>query len=209
MGLQEVRLKVSQHQLICDALNQHMKSKYKPFLCKDWYDPHILANAFLTRIPVIEHERIELPEGFRTAQRVLIKIDEQTINVVNTHLHHKPYRDEVIRLKQLDYILNWIEPQGHPTILMGDLNARPDSTTIQRAKGWFQSAYEAIHCAEPDVTFPSPLRADENLTPRTIDYILCDEEFTIKACQLIANQPADHDTTLYPSDHFGLVAEIV
>lgn len=208
IALQEIRLKVDQHELICDALNQQSEYQYTSFLCEDWYEPHILANAFLSRIPVTEHERIELPEGFRTAQRILVDIGDTPVNIVNTHLHHKPYRDEVIRLQQLNCILSWINSHEHPAILMGDLNARPDSETILLAKEHFHSAYELFHGTEPDVTFPTPLRADENLTPRTIDYILYDAMFRVSECDIIANQAAETDATLYPSDHFGLVAEI-
>lgn len=209
IALQEIRIKIEQHNIIADALSQKSGQEYQAFLCEDWYDPHILANAFLTRIPVIEHERIELPEGFRTAQRILIEVNGQNVNVVNTHLHHKPYKDESIRLEQMGYILNWMDARGRPFMLMGDMNARPDSETVKLAKNGLQSAYEVIHGSEPDATFPTPLRAEENMTSRTIDYIFCEAQFKVKDCQLIGTRPASNDEMLYCSDHFGLMAEII
>ncbi len=208
IALQEVRIKYEQHQVIADALNEKSNQPYQALLCEDWYEPHILANAFLARIPVIEHERIELPEGFRTAQRILIEMNLQQVNIINTHLHHKPYRDECIRLEQMGCILNWMDAQGKRFILVGDMNARPDSETVKLAKNSLHSAYETIHGTEPEVTFPTPLRADENLTPRAIDYIFYDEQFTVNDCHLIGTTPAANDETLYCSDHFGLFAEI-
>lgn len=209
IGLQEVRLSIEQHILIANALNQSSQDNYSHHLCMDWYEPHILANAFLTRIPIIEHERLELPDGYRTAQRILIDVNNQQINIVNTHLHHKPYRDETIRLRQIQTIFEWIARFNKPFVLMGDLNARPDSETIQFAKTKLQSAYEIFHGCEPDSTFPTPLRLDENLSSRTIDYILCDKGFQIKNCQLIGTQAHPIDDSLYLSDHFGLVADIM
>lgn len=209
IALQEVRLKIDQHHLIANKLNQSSKSEdYHAHLCEDWYDPHILANAFLSRIPVIEHERIELPEGYRTAQRILVNIDGQQVNIVNTHLHHKPYRDESIRHQQMQMILNWVQDFGHPFILLGDMNARPDSSTIELAKQSLKSAYEEIHKVEPKITFPTPLRADEKMTPRTIDYIFYTSPLNAKTCDLIGLKPHAEDDTLYLSDHYGLVAEL-
>lgn len=207
IALQEVRLKIEQHKLIADSLNQHSKPAYKVFLCEDWYEPNILANAFLTRLPIIDHERIELPQGFRTAQRIQLEIATQAINIVNTHLHHKPYRDECIRLEQMTYLLNWINAYNMPFILVGDMNAKPSSETISLAKEHVQSAYEVIHSKEPSHTFPTPLRASESLSPRTIDYIFYTEDFVVKDCQLIGANPSTDDETLYISDHFGLIAE--
>lgn len=208
IALQEIRLKIEQHTLLADALNQHNEHHYQAHLCEDWYEPNILGNAFLARIPVIEHERIELPNGFRTAQRLLLEREGQAINIVNTHLQHKPYRNECIRLEQMNYILAWIKSYKTPFILVGDMNANPESETINFAKEHLQSAYEAIHGIEPDLTFPTPLRAEENMSPRVIDYIFCDDNFVVEDCELIGTRPATDDETLYISDHFGLVAEL-
>lgn len=210
IGLQEVRLSIDQHHLICDALNaRNLAAPYRTVLCVDWYKPHILANAILTRIPVLAHERIELPEGFRTAQRVTVRIDGVITNIVNTHLHHKPYRDERVRLQQLDAITGWLHDFDHPAILMGDMNAHPHSQTVQNAKQWLNSAYEAIHGHEPSATFPTPLRADEQLRARAIDYIFYDAlALQAVAADLIGDMPHPDDETLYASDHYGLWADV-
>lgn len=209
IALQEIRLKIEQDTLIADALNKNSDNPYQAYLCEDWYEPHILGTAFLSRIPIIEHERIELPQGFRTAQRLLLEQKGQHIHIVNTHLHHKPYRDECIRLEQLTCILSWIKAYETPLILVGDMNARPESATIALAKQHLQSAYDVIHGKEPELTFPTPLRADEKLSPRAIDYIFCDEHFTVMNCELIGTNPSIKDESLYISDHFGLVAHIL
>ena len=118
IALQEIRIKIEQHHLIKEALNAQSEQPYEAYLCEDWYEPHILGNAFLVRLPVIEHERIELPEGYRTAQRIVIDNDSEQISIINTHLHHKPYRNESIRLKQMQCIFDWIARKKLKTIFM-------------------------------------------------------------------------------------------
>ncbi len=208
IALQEVRIKIQQAQLIADTLNQRdPQSRYTVHLCKDWFTPHILANAILARVPAIAHERIELPQGFRTAQRLLFALDGREVLVANTHLHHKPYRDETIRLPQMRYLLDWLAQAHRPYILVGDMNARPASVTIQHAKHdhGLRSAHETVQGREPAQTFPTPLRTDKVLKPRAIDYIFCTAHWQITACRVIGDQPHPADATLYPSDHFGLV----
>ncbi len=209
IALQEVRLRIDQHLLLQEALNQQAAGQpYEVFLCADWYEPHILANAILSRLPVLEAERIELPEGYRTAQRVLVAEEGELLTIVNTHLHHKPARSEQVRLPQMRIILEWLHEQNTPAILMGDLNAAPDSATILEAKRVLCSAYESVHGTEPNLTFPTLLRR-ETLRPRCIDYILHSPSLTCTAAGLIANVPHPDDETLYPSDHYGLTANVI
>lgn len=209
VGLQEVALKVQQVHLIQGALNYLNPDKpYKLRVADDTFQPPILANAILSRYPIAEHERLCLPENFRIAQRVVIHIHETVLNIANTHLHHKPYNDESIRLPQMKAVVDWLNQQVcDDIILMGDFNARPESETIDYAKRSFQSAYMAIHGNEPDKTFPTPL-INNNFKPRAIDYIFYSTD-TLKVthANLVGNQPHPDDVTLYPSDHFGVCAE--
>lgn len=209
IGVQEVRLRIDQHLQVQRELNARTPHHpYEVFLCVDWYEPHILANGILSRLPVLEAERIELPEGYRTAQRVLVAEDGELLTIVNTHLHHKPYNDERVRLPQMRIILEWLHEQNTPSIVMGDLNADPTSATMLEAKRVLHSAYEAVHGAEPSQTFPTPLRR-EQLKSRCIDYILFSDSLECTAAAIIADAPHPQDDTLYPSDHYGLTANII
>ena len=128
---------------------------------------------------------------------------------VNTHLHHEPHHDEVIRYPQAESLLGWAGAQAHPCILVGDFNAFPASTTIQRVKRDYRSAYETVHGAEPEATCPTPLDPEYAAKEKMpIDYVFYPDTFAaVKSCDLIAATPAPHDPTLYPSDHYGLLAE--
>jgi endonuclease/exonuclease/phosphatase family metal-dependent hydrolase len=207
IAVQEVRIKIDQHKQLAQALNHG--APYHAYLCEDWYEPHILANAILSRLPILKHERIELRHGFRTAQCIIIDLNGKPITIANTHLHHKPYRDEAIRLPQMLSVLEWLAAQNTPLILMGDMNAAPQSETIQTAKQHLQSAYEVIHGCEPDATFPTPLRDGEILAPRTIDYIFCTASLQVLDAKRIADNPHPDNPVLYPSDHYGLYSEII
>lgn len=209
IGLQEVALKIQQAHLIQGALNYlNPKQPYKLRVAEDTFEPSILANAILSRYPIEEHERIALPHNFRIAQRIVVQIESMTLNIANTHLHHKPYQDETIRLPQMKAVVDWLNHQNcEDTILMGDFNARPDSDTIAYARQSFQSAYSDVHGCEPEKTFPTPL-VQKEYKPRTIDYVFYQaKHLQVQHAKLIGNIPHPGDSTLYPSDHFGICAE--
>jgi endonuclease/exonuclease/phosphatase family metal-dependent hydrolase len=115
-----------------------------------------------------------------------------------------------------------------PAIVCGDFNATPEMRTIQLMRQRFTSAYAAVHGREPDYTCPTPLayrlssvrkglsRAGNFVLTRrvtpwrgTLDYIFVDEDFRVVNCALALKDPSPEDPTLYPSDHFGLCAELV
>jgi len=209
VGLQEVALKIQQAHLIQGALNYlNPDTPYKLRVADDTFEPAILANAILSRHPIAEHERICLPVNFRIAQRITVDIDGLPLTIANTHLHHKPYKDESIRLPQMKAVVDWLNhDRTYPVILMGDFNARPETETVAYARQSFQSAYATVHGCEPEKTFPSPL-IDKDYKPRAIDYVFYRERhLRIEQAKLVGTQAHPKDSTLYPSDHYGVCAE--
>lgn len=210
VGLQEVHLQVQQAHLIQGALNYLNPDKpYKLRVAEDTFTPAILANAILSRHEIIEHERVELPQFYRIAQYIKVEIEDHILMVANTHLHHKPYKDESIRLPQMQHLLEWLQTQSCTAyVVMGDFNARPDSETIAYAKQSLSSAYEAIHLCEPECTFPTPL-IDDDFQSRTIDYIFfTGKNLLASSACLVGNTAHPDDDRLYASDHYGICAEI-
>lgn len=212
IGFQEVWLGFQQAHLIADRLNKRTpENHYSVFVEPKWGENPIEGIGLLSRLPVIEHKRLELPEGERVAQSIRVEINGKTVDIANTHLHHRPERDEIIRLPQMETLLRWMFEQGNRRwILTGDMNAVPTSSTIQLAKKHLASAYEVVHGDEPTTTFPTPL-VNDGYTGLSIaiDYIFFDPSvLRVKASQVIANQPHPNDAQLYPSDHYGLTAEI-
>ena len=167
--------------------------------------------AVLTRLEVLGHERRELPGGHRIAQRVTVRAGSAPVNIVNTHLHHRPIGSERTRLKQARYLLDWFDTwtDGETgLVLLGDMNATPDSNTIALIRQRFASAHATIHGREPDGTFPTPL-VGLPWPQRTLDYIFYSPgRFHVTDARLAFMESSPEDDTLYPSDHYGLLVEL-
>jgi endonuclease/exonuclease/phosphatase family metal-dependent hydrolase len=211
VAFQEVALGINQAQLIAEKLNEHVaREPYSVFVEAKGGQEQNEGIAVLTRLPVIDHHRLDLPEGNRVAQRVRVMDKKQPVDIVNTHLHHLPPDDESIRLPQITTLLDWMfgSMEKQPgRILVGDLNAVSESETIAQVRRRMASAYSALHPSEPSYTFPTPLVAGEGkwYTPRTLDYIFFEPAlFQVQDARLIFKQPHPHDSTLLPSDHYGL-----
>jgi endonuclease/exonuclease/phosphatase family metal-dependent hydrolase len=209
IALQEVYLPIQQAHLIADALNSRTPHlPYAVYVEPKWGDDPWEGVGLLTRLPVLEHARLELPEGQRVAQRLLVVENDTRFHIANTHLHHRPIEDESIRLPQMQALITWMQSQSAAGwLLTGDMNAEPDSTTIHTAQEYLQSTYTTVHGTQP-ITFPTPLvAANFPDLAITIDYIFYDPRvFTVENAWVTANQPHPADPTLYPSDHFGLGA---
>ncbi len=212
IGFQEVWLGFQQAHMIADRLNQQTPDRpYSVFVEPKWGENPVEGIGILSRLPVIDHQRLELPEGERIAQSIRVEIDGQTVDIANTHLHHRPEKDEVIRLPQMETLLRWMFGQENRRwILTGDMNAAPTTSTIQLTKKRLASTYEVVHGREPITTFPTPLvTGGYTGSSIAIDYIFFDPSFLrVKAAQVIANKAHPDDNQLYPSDHYGLMAEI-
>jgi endonuclease/exonuclease/phosphatase family metal-dependent hydrolase len=162
--------------------------------------------ALFSRPSIVERSTIDLLYG-RPAILDRIDLDPEQegaeLLFVNTHLHHQG-GDEV-RRPQMQLILDEIASETGPVILTGDLNAQPDSETLQ-------SAYAAGFAdAGEDAGNTSPIRLVKSATvaqnPRNrIDYILVRGPVEVREARLAFDRPAANG--LYPSDHLGLVADV-
>jgi len=214
IAFQEVALPIQQANVIADALNTVIgEPTYRVYVQPKWGDQGREGIAILSKIPAAEVTAIDLPEGGRVAQRIRVIHEGQPLNIVNTHLHHLPDKDESIRAPQMRAILAWMAsaPSEDSWVLVGDFNAQPHTETIQSAAKTLQSAYWSIHGAEP-LTFPTPLVTDndEAYPSVAIDYVFFSPaRLKVISAQLVGTRPADDDSSLYPSDHFGIAAELV
>lgn len=210
IGLQEVWMPIQQAHLIANELNALAPDQpYQVMVEPKRGAESVEGIGILSRLPVLEQERLELPEGERVAQRVLVEVEGQQVSFANTHLHHRPIGDECIRLPQMRTLLAWMFSRTPVRwILTGDMNALPESSTIAAAGERLQSAYFVVHGEHP-ITFPTPLvYATTPEWKACIDHIFFDPR-TLRAsdARILGNQSHPDDATLYPSDHYGLVAE--
>lgn len=139
---------------------------------------------------------------------------------LNWKLHHGYIRERQV-VAVADFIEEWAAGSAFPPILVGDLNAEPDATEIRFLCGltslsgrsiYFQDAWRVAGHGGPGLTWDNanPYAAAQYETSRRIDYILVGEadrsgRGRIESARVVMNEPVDG---VFPSDHFGVLAEI-
>jgi endonuclease/exonuclease/phosphatase family metal-dependent hydrolase len=202
----------------------------------DYGNGLLMGNALLSRFPIAESTTFRLPDqGTREGRSLLYAVLETPHGrqpVFVTHLNWRPEQG-FVRLKQVVFIVEHIEklcpPNATgtlPPILMGDFNAEPDSDEMRYLRGlhvvdgkstyfadsWVYGARDAKSSAtfDPRNDFARTHREP----PRRIDYIYVrgpDAELRGEPlrARLIFDQPsAGANGPIWPSDHFGVYAEL-
>ncbi|MGH2632805.1 MAG: endonuclease/exonuclease/phosphatase family protein [Tepidiformaceae bacterium] len=172
------------------------------------------GNAILCSVGEVQaHETLTLSER-RAAHRILVVLPAQTtLWFVNTHLHDPPAQG-AIREEQTRAILAWMDeaPAADATIVAGDFNCTPLGEAYGAMVGaGFRSAHLEANAHEPEVTWPSGIQADTMDTdgvPSCFDYLWLGGHIRSTAARVAANVHAPGDPTLYPSDHFAIVASV-
>jgi len=187
----------------------------------------VFGNAVLSRKP-IDHERVfELPTAPRAGdvQRLLLHARTGGIDVFCTHLTSlfecgEQRERQVLRIDEL--ISEHADPDSPlPPILAGDFNAEPDSTEIRFLTGstslrgrstYYQDAWRVAGGREPGHTWSNtnPFAAAEFEPDRRIDYVFAgwrrdDGRGRVTARSVVCDRPL---TGTWPTDHFGLLADI-
>ena len=126
------------------------------------YDGGEYGLAVLSRFPILDSKRHELPEGAepRCALEVMI-IPEGYSEPVSFVSIHNDWTDEGIRIRQVEALLSGLKERTGPVILAGDFNARPDgaSLTLLTEAGW-----DMLEKEGDKTTFPA------DVPDREIDY---------------------------------------
>ena len=209
LGLQEV-VYVLQQDRVIGAAGEARYAEVRGWAGRPEYGNSLLVrDAFACEA----YDRVDLGLG-RSAHRVVVTFPGGARALVAvTHLHHE-VPDEAQRDEQTAALLAWLDaaPAPDARIVMGDFNAEPHEPTYarMRAAGW-RSSYLEANGAEPAVTWPSGLQApaiDTDGDPGCLDYIWLHGAARAVAARLAWDRPAVGDSTLYPSDHVGIVAEI-
>lgn len=206
IGLQEVVFAVQQDRILGAAGESRYQSR------RGWAGRPEYGNAVLVREPLRadEGDRLDL-DYRRSALRVPVALPSGRLDFVVTHLHHE-VPDEAMRAEQAGKLTAWLEDITWPVVVVGDFNAEPEEETYRRMlDAGFTSAFAAANGREPDVTWPSGIKApgmDLDGDPGCLDYIWVRGAITVESCRLAFDRPAVHDATLYPSDHLGLSARL-
>jgi endonuclease/exonuclease/phosphatase family metal-dependent hydrolase len=186
------------------------------------------GNAVLSKFPIVDSDVIDLPAPPKQEKRCLIyaRLDATCgeVPVFVTHLpwklHHGHIRCEGVKL-----IAATIKAKaplgGFPPILMGDMNAEPDSDEMRYLRGltglggacvYFADCWSAVEPTEHGFTYSRDnsyaLRSRE--PSRRIDYVFVrGPDRQLRGEPLAAEVVFDRATDgVFPSDHYGVLAEI-
>jgi endonuclease/exonuclease/phosphatase family metal-dependent hydrolase len=232
LGLQEVvRLEpddgdgLDQAAAIADGFGYHVA--YGRARDERWF-----GNAVLSRWPIARSHVYELPRVGTDERRTLLFAEVASpfgaIPFFVTHLNWK-FDEGHVRAEQILEIVHRIEAltrhhdpdNGFPALLVGDMNAEPDSDEIRYLRGltalgggrrvYFQDAF-AFAGAGAGITYArrNPFAAPLREPDRRIDYVLVKgrserhrgEPVEASVC---FDQPVGGT---FPSDHFGVIATL-
>jgi endonuclease/exonuclease/phosphatase family metal-dependent hydrolase len=169
--------------------------------------------AVLSRFPIVGSEVFDLPRCVkRLDPRVLLRADVRTplgdVAVFSTHIS----RDDC-QLARVAEIVRAHARTG-PALLMGDLNAGERLAGIGglSGDGGFVDAFRAANPTDPGLTVWQRPGASEPTVHRRVDYIFVAgaRPDAVCASRVVLDRPRRYadGRTLWPSDHYGVLAEL-
>jgi endonuclease/exonuclease/phosphatase family metal-dependent hydrolase len=188
------------------------------------------GNAVLSRFPITASETIPLPSVDTDEERCLLTTELDTphgpLPFLCTHLswrfHHGYVREQQARAIA-QHIRRHAPVRGThlPLVLVGDMNARPESTEVRFLNGNHALEGESIYLCDcfgeigrgPGHTFDSrtnPFAAPTHELPRRIDYVFVrgpdarGRGIPLR-CEVVLDEVVEG---VAASDHFGVYAEL-
>lgn len=180
------------------------------------FDEGVLGNALLTDLPVLDRQVLPLPTAPRAEPRALLYalVDAPGVGAVAvfvTHLDWQPSHGAE-RLAQVRFIADQaaaLPPDGVRRVVMGDFNAAPETEEIRwLVSAGFADAWASGGDGSPGETF-TPVNAYARRsaeTTRRIDYIFLGPGGRVEPRTSLAFRTPEGE--VWPSDHFGLVADL-
>lgn len=156
VALQEVDYKTNRAKKYDLATELGWRVKMAPVFGRAmYYDNGEYGEALLSKYTFLQFRNVALPYTSGNEPRAAIEItivlsSGDTIAFVGTHLDH--LKDEKDRVAQVNKINEIFSKNKYPTILAGDLNAKPKSTPINILENIWDSSYDK---SKPKPTYPS------------------------------------------------------
>lgn len=162
----------------------------------------------LSRLPVVATAWRPLGAGARVV--LLVSVGLPGGGVLDVYDTHLAVGGEHLRAPQAQRLLDWMAARPPaPAVVMGDLNARPGSPTIEVLSGRLRSAHVAVHGCEPARTAPTPLRTPYAGGGAVLDYIFLNDLVEVREAGVAFDALDPDDPTLAASDHYGLAATVL
>jgi endonuclease/exonuclease/phosphatase family metal-dependent hydrolase len=194
-----------------------------------WGEPKLgFGNAVASRWPIVDRAVLKLPDGGGDEQRVALSVTVDSpaglVALTSTHLHWR-FHHGWIRERQVvalcDFVLSRRPEGGFPPILVGDFNAEPESAEIRYVAGLqslegksvhFRDAWRLAGDGGPGFTWDqrNPYTQSWLEPDRRIDYVFVGYPYlggvgNVTACRVVCD---DESAGVWPSDHFGVYAEL-
>ncbi len=166
VALQEVDFSTNRSKKYDLATELGWRTKLAPLFARAmYYDDGEYGEGVLSRYTFLKTRNVALPyidgQEPRAALEVIVELpSNDTIAFVGTHLAHEGKAGREIQAKKINEVFS---QNKFPTILAGDLNAVPGSTTINTLEEIWLATYDKDN---PEPTFPS------NLPRVKIDYVM-------------------------------------
>ena len=171
--------------------------------------------AVLSRFPIVDSEVYDLPRcAKRLDPRVLLRVEIDTpwgqLAVFSTHTS----RDDC-QVARVAEVVRARAAKG-PAVLMGDFNTAESAPAITalNGPGGFVDAFRAANVTAPGLTVWQRPWAAEPTVHRRVDYIfvagLSSTPPVACASRVVLDRPRldGNGRTLWPSDHYGVLAEL-
>lgn len=132
-----------------------------------------------------------------------LRINDQKIRVLNTHLDHlSPFARNASISLILEIIEELDQHSNLPTILMGDFNTSQNSRVIKKLRTKMQDVFlhDEVYVTN---TFHN-YSGKQNPKRSPIDFIFVSHHFSINSTYIV-NEPIDG---IYPSDHFPIITSL-
>jgi endonuclease/exonuclease/phosphatase family metal-dependent hydrolase len=186
------------------------------------------GNAIASRWPIVGRETARLPDRGDHETRAVLHCDIDApfgpLSFTCAHLHWRLHHGAV-RCRQVAAIAEQViarrPKDGFPPVLVGDLNAEPDSDEIRFLTGLhpldgksvlFYDAWRFAGDGGPGITWSNrnPYARTALEPNRRIDYVLAGYPLAnglghIERCRVVCDDAQDG---VWPSDHFGVYAEL-
>jgi endonuclease/exonuclease/phosphatase family metal-dependent hydrolase len=177
---------VDQAAYLADRLGMHLA--FGPCLARAYGEDRCreYGTAMLSRHPIDKAQNTLLPRPRGGETRALLEADIDVgggaLRCLATHLQH---RSRTERLAQVEAINETIVGRDVLTVLLGDLNARPDSPEIAAITGHLVDAWR-VGGGTSGYTFSSR-------SPHArIDYVLASPGITVDDARVVGTDASDH-----------------
>lgn len=202
-----------------EVADDELTQKLKKFLgFSDLVFDYRAGLLVMSRFPILD-KRILIYQDYspfetkdeRRAILAKIKIQDQEFVIANTHLTWRP-EDQLVRNEQARELLEAGKETEPPSLICGDLNDVPDSFALKQIQtAGYENLIQKYH--PKSITWDNQnlfIQTHKVKFPnRQIDYILIHQTVSKilkpKSCEVVFNRT--NEKSIYPSDHYGLLAE--